>query len=94
MIFSVFNHGSRSYDYYDDGKPGATHAGAPPLLTLGGIGETPEGAAWRVPMGAKKIGSGDMPKGRVASLGGDPGSGLPRLGIMAGLAYLAWRAFR
>lgn len=94
MIYSVYNYGARSYDYYDDGKPSGTHAGAPPIISMGGIGETPEAAAWRVPVGAKKIGSGDLPRGRVASLGGDPGSDLPRLGIAIGLAYVAWRVFR
>lgn len=96
MRFSVYNYGTKSYDYYDDGQPSSTHAGPPPIATLGdAVGESPEGAAWRVPLGAKKVGSGELPQGRVASLGGFVSdSGALRLGVIALAAYFAWRHFR
>ncbi len=96
MKFSVYNYGSKSYDYYDDGKPSSTHAGAPPYTQLAGtIGKTPEGAAWRLPVGAKKVGSGELPRGRIASLGGiSSGSDVVKYGVLAVAAYFAWRHLR
>lgn len=97
MKFSVYDYANRRYDVYDDGKPGPTHAPAPPVASLGGIGATPEGAAWRLPVGARKVGTSEMPVGRVASLGGDPAGAemdLSRVAIGVGIAYLAWRVFR
>lgn len=98
MIFSVYQYGSKSYDYYDDGQPSTTHAGAPPLgsTSSADIGRTPEASAWRVPIGATKIGSGEMPRGRVASMGGvaEGGGGLVKYGALACAVYLAWRYLR
>lgn len=95
MRYSIYNYGTKSYDYYDDGKPSSTHAGSPPFVSLGGIGETPEGAAWRLPMGARKVGSGEFPQGRIASLGGlESGADVVKLGALALAAYFAWRHFR
>ena len=91
--YSVYNYSSRLYDYYQDNATTETHAGAPPVIALSGVGETPEGAAWRVPADARKVGSGPLPMGRIASMG-DLGTDLPRLGIMVGLAYLAWKVIK
>lgn len=101
MIWSVYKYGSKSYDYYDDGKPSTTHAGAPPIAGALGdsIGIAPEAAAWRLPIGAKKIGSGTMPRGRIAALGGLSRIGMGdvdvgRIGVVAVAAYLIWRALQ
>ena len=95
-IYSVYRYGTKSYDYYDDGKPAPTHASSPKSFSLGGIGESPDAAAWKLPIGAKKIGSGEMPRGRIASSGlgsfsGGDGVKLAGLGLAA---YLAWRYLR
>lgn len=94
MIYSVYNYGTRSYDYYEGPGPSGTHAGAPPLVATGGLGETPESAAWRVPAGSRKIGSGEMPRGRIASMGGTPSGTMVRFGVIALSALLAWRILR
>ncbi len=93
-VYSVYNYGRKSYDYYDDGKATPTHASSPKMFSLGGIGEAPDAAAWRLPLGAKKIGSGEMPRGRIASMGAfSSGDGVKLAGL--GLAaYLAWRYLR
>lgn len=93
-VYSVYRYGTKSYDYYDDGRPTPTHASSPSKISLGGIGESPEQAAWRLPPGAKKIGSGEMPRGRIASLGGLSSGDPVTLAGLGVLAYFAWRAFR
>lgn len=97
MIYSVFKYGPALYDYYEAAGSSATHAGAPPAPMRGTIGAVPEAATWRLPMGARKIGSGPLPRGRIASTGspalGDLGE-LAGIGIWIGLGYVAWRTFR
>lgn len=100
MIYSVYNHGTRRYDYFEDGRTDGTHAGAPPLVASGKkIGVVPEAASWRLPMMAKRVGDGEMPRGRIATRGGvpmgvvnlsDPGTVLLAIGV----GYLAYRAWR
>jgi hypothetical protein len=98
MIFSVYHHGAKRYDYYEDGRTEGTHAGAPTILATGKIGVIPEAAAWRLPLTAKKIGSGEIPRGRIASRGGGPLAGIElaptTVAIGAVLGYLAYRAWR
>ena len=100
MIYSVYDYTRRQYDYYDAPGPGGTHAGAPKITrTLGGIGAAPERASWKLPPGARKLGAGEMPRGRIASLGstaGDLGDlGDPqRLAVYALVAYGLWRILR
>lgn len=67
MIYSVYNYNRRSYDYYEGPGPSGTHAEAPSRPLLAGPSSSPEKATWSLPIGAKKIGMGDMPKGRIAS---------------------------
>jgi hypothetical protein len=101
VIYSVYNHNSKSYDYFEGSGPAGTHADAPPAPPLQHkTGASPAAAAWRLPWGAKKIGSGELPRGRIASSGislgglGDITSDLPAVGLAVGIAYLAWRHFR
>jgi hypothetical protein len=102
--YSVYNIATRAYDYYEDGRADTTHAGAPPaaLLATGKprIGVSPESATWRLPWGAKKVGSGPLPKGRIASTNTALGE-LVELGpvplsavLMVGAGYLAWRLLK
>jgi hypothetical protein len=98
VIYSVWSYPKKEYSYYEGGSPSGTHAGAPPApMTRGEIGAVPEAATWRLPMGARRVGSGPMPRGRIATISGvalgDIGE-LAGVGIWIGVAYLAWRAFR
>ncbi len=97
MRYSVYDYTRHEYDYYEGPGPGGTHAGAPTKpRSVGEIGASPESTAWKLPAGARKVGSGEMPIGRIASLDGaeelfsDP----MRLAVYAAVAYVAWRVLR
>lgn len=99
MRYSVYRYPTRSYDYYEDSRTSGTHAGAPPVRGRSDLGATPDQVAWALPVGARKVGSGEFPIGRIATDGA--GSGLGdltespmRLGMIALVAYVAWRTFR
>ncbi len=96
MRYSVYDYTRRAYDYYEAPGPGGTHAGSPPVAkSLGQVGIAADRASWKLPLGAKKVGSGERPQGRIASLSGADWSSDPiRLGIIAVLAYVGWRALR
>lgn len=95
-MYSVYDYTRRVYDYYDAPGPGGTHAGSPPIpRTQGGLGAPPDRASWKLPGGARKLGSGEMPQGRIASLGGaDVLSDPSRLMAYAAIAYVGWRLLR
>ena len=68
MTFSVWDHASRRYDYYRTPEKSAdTHAPKPAHLRSAKLGLTPEQAAWPLPSGAKLVGRGKYPKGRIAN---------------------------
>lgn len=99
MVYSIYDYDRQLYDYYQGSGPKGTHAGSPPK-TYGksALGATPEQAAWKLPADATKIGSGILPKGRIASrgaassLGGvDLGTG-GKIAIALAIAYCAWKA--
>jgi hypothetical protein len=97
VIYSVYDYTRRSYDYYEGPGPSGTHAAAPPVARgRNALGASPEQVSWHLPPGAKKIGSGTMPRGRIATTAlagvdlGDTGS-LLELGV---IAYFAWRMLR
>lgn len=99
MIYSVYDYTRRAYDYYEGAGPKGTHAGAPPIRSHVALGATPEQAAWVVPPGAKRVGSGELPRGRIATLAssalGDVIEGSTGKAITIGvIAYLAWRLSR
>jgi hypothetical protein len=96
MRYSVYDYTRRGYDYYEAPGPGGTHAGSPPAApTRGQLGAAPDRASWKLPLGARKVGSGERPQGRIASLSGaDLTSDPIRLGILAVVAYFGWRALR
>lgn len=96
MIYSVYNYATRLYDYYQAGQPTGTHAPNPPTsLVASPLGDTPDAAAWRLPPGAKKIGSGELARGRVASFGDSSSllssSKLPLIAAAAIAAYILTR---
>ncbi len=96
MIFSVYNYGTRGFDYFDAPVKPTAHAGTPPSGTPNSS-VTPEAAAWRVPAGARLVGSGPAPRGRVASRGEislagfDSTTNLIAVGV---IAYFAWTIFK
>lgn len=77
MIYSVWDHGSRIYRYYQtrDRDP-ATHSPKPSHLKSSRLGLSPDQAAWPLPPGARLVGQGKYPKGQIASKGGGIGLGI------------------
>jgi hypothetical protein len=95
--YSVYDYTRKVYDYYEGSGPGGTHAGVPALsgFSSSGVGSTPEQAAWRVPADARKVGSGELPQGKIATQGGyESQSPLVQLGLLAGAVFVAWKVFR
>ncbi len=95
--YSVYDYTRRSYDYYDAPGPGGTHAGSPPAPRgIGDVGAAPERASWKLPPGARRVGGGEVPQGRIATLSGvDDVFGDPvSLAMLAAAGYLAWRFLR
>ena len=99
MVYSVYDYDRKVYDYYQGSGPKGTHASSPPK-TYGksALGATPEQAAWKLPPDAVKVGTGMMPKGRIASSSSGLGLGEydlatgAKLAAALGIAYLAWKA--
>ena len=96
MKYSVYDYTRRAYDYYEAPGPPGTHAGSPPVVrAMGGLGTSPESAVWRLPVGARKVGTGEFPQGKIASLSGADGLSDPvHLVAYAVIAYFAWRHLR
>lgn len=97
MRYSVYDYTRRVYDYYDAPGPDGSHAGSPPMSETSSseIGASPDAAAWRLPIGASKVGSGQFPQGRIASLSGAEWFTSPKhiaVGLL--IAYAGWRMFR
>ncbi len=98
MRYSVYNVDSKLYDYFEGPGPSGTHAKAPPVRTGSKLGPAPEQAAWPLPMSAKRVGSGPLAQGRIATT--TPGLGLGDFGPSGGIvglgiaAYVAWRILR
>ncbi len=96
MIYSIWNQGRGVYDYYQtpEVQDGA-NAPKPRHLRATQLGMVPARAAWPLPAGATKIGSGEFARGRVAGTGGVmalSGFGLEDLfrPSVIGLALVAW----
>jgi hypothetical protein len=96
MRYSVYNYDRHAYDYYETPGAGGTHAGSPPApRSIGEIGAPVDRAAWKLPAGAKKVGSGFLAQGRIASLGGaDASWDSTTMIAYAAVAYVAWRILR
>lgn len=98
MIYSVWNQGGGRFDYFDDGRPQATvNVEKPTHLRQRELGNTVEQAAWPLPSDARQVGSGVMPRGRVAipsgqALGASEGAmSTLKLGLLGASALLAWK---
>lgn len=98
MIYSIYNHGSRTYDYYQAPATAATHAPVPPRASgPSAMGATAEQAAWPLPASARKVGSGAEAKGRIARRGGGMGLGDfwdPNITDVAVAVVSIWFLFR
>lgn len=85
MIYSVWDHARREYDYYQTPeKNGATQSPPPKHIRRHKLGITPEEAAWPLPANAVRVGAGKYPKGHVATRRGGLG-GIGPLGIIPDL---------
>lgn len=102
VIYSVYNYQTKLYDYYEHAIPGTAHAPKPPSATpiKAGMGAVPDRAAWPLPSGARHVGRGQLPKGRIATQGAIRGMGFgdfdsaTNLLAIGGLAYLGWKFFK
>lgn len=90
MIYSVWNPRARRYDYYRTSEVGTVHAGTPHHIGGGQLGATPDEAAWPLPPGAVKIGSGELARGRVATLGGFRAGQIPTIAVTILAAMAGW----
>lgn len=96
-LYSVYDHGTKRYTYYRGPGDGATHAGAPKIRSSNDLGATVDQAAWTLPAGSVKVGSGEMPMGKIASVGGmgawssSDGVTLALFGLAA---YVAWKVLK
>ena len=100
MIYSVWNQGRGVYDYYQTPEvQEVANAPRPDHLRQTQLGLTPGQAAWPLPAGAQKIGSGEFARGRVAGTGGVTvlsGFGVEslfdiRVAAVAVVAWLLWK---
>lgn len=95
MRYSVWNNATRAYDYYEAPGSSTVHAGAPPRPSSSSLGATPEQAAWPLPANATKVGSGELPQGRIASReGGRFTIDLPQSIFYAAIGYVIWRILK
>lgn len=68
VIYSVYNYGTHGYDYFETVSDNVTHAPVPPKAKdPSSLGATADQAAWPLPSGARKVGSGPVARGRIAS---------------------------
>lgn len=68
MKYSVWNFGTASYDYYEDARVSTgQNAPKPGHLVNRTLGSTIDQASWPLPSDAKRIGSGTVAIGRVAT---------------------------
>jgi hypothetical protein len=96
MKYSVWNNASRRYDYYQAQGDARIHAGAPPRASTTELGATPEQAAWPLPASAVKVGSGDLPEGRIASTlpAGTYAINFKESIVYGIIGYLLWKAIK
>lgn len=86
MIYSVWNPAARLYHYYEDNKPPTATPPTPSHLKgqPNELGWASDKASWKLPSGAKQIGTGQQARGMVATSDFDVG-GLPWGLILAGV---------
>jgi len=99
MIYSVWNQGKSSYDYYEDASQQVSlNVEKPSHVVNRTLGSTVDQAAWPLPLAARTVGSGDAAVGRIATrkklggLGDDLAtSPTVKAGLLIGAAYLIWK---
>ena len=97
LLYSVYNYGSGLFDYYQDGKNlGVSDTPPKKRLAKGGLGVSPEQAALSLPSNAKKMGSGDVAKGIVATsgVGSFDSMDYVKIGMLALSAVLLWHTLK
>lgn len=101
MLYSVWNQGAGLFDYFEaPGVEAKVNVPKPSHLRSRTLGSTPKQAAWPLPAGARKVGSGEYARGRVASTGGsDLGSlamdhNLLMIAMLGLSAVLLWRYYK
>lgn len=88
MTYSVWNSGTRVYDYYQTRTPAPIHAGAPSHVTkTTPLGATVDDAAYPLPADAVRVGSGPIARGKIARAGG---MGLGGLSVGSVPRYFTW----
>lgn len=102
MIYSVWNQGARQYDYYESPEvQQELNTPMPNHIRQKELGATVDQASWPLPISARKVGSGEFAKGRVASRNGGAGAPLGAINMdtntvaMMGFglaAFLLWRS--
>ena len=100
MIYSVWNQSAKAYDYYQnaDRQNGANTPTANHLRQTK-LGLTVEQAAWPLPAGSRKLGSGPFAKGRIAGTRSGMGLGAfddssVKIGLLVLSAFLVWKFVR
>lgn len=67
--YSVWNQGVRAYDYYESPEVQKTlNSPLPSHIPAKELGATVAQASWPLPASARKVGSGEFAKGRIASV--------------------------
>jgi len=95
MMYSVWNARSRRFDYYRTAEVGGVHAPTPRHIPGGGaLGATPEEAAWPLPPGAMKVGSGELAVGRIATLGGFAAKQIPTIAVAVLAVMATWYVYK
>lgn len=100
MTYSVWDHAARQYDYYQSPERSqATSAPKPDHLRGKALGLAPEDAAWPLPAGSRKVGTGKHPVGFIASRESQ-GLGIldvdftpTNLLLLGAVGYFVWRHF-
>lgn len=96
MLYSVWKPELGLYEYYQDGKHVLDEQPTPKIRNKTKLGVTLSDASWKLPSGAKNVGSGTNAKGIIvhpSSLGDWDLAG-PSLIYIAGLAIGAWFLYR
>lgn len=104
MIYSIWNPGTRRFDYYETpAQMRRSNVEKPSHLGPHNLGATPEQAAWPLPDHAVQVGSGPEARGRVAYAKGSLGDGslgdvTPRrllgLGVVGALGWILYNELR
>lgn len=99
MIYSVWDQPLGAFRYFDDGVPQAhLNVEKPTHLRERALGSTIDQAAWPLPAGAREVGRGVVPVGRVASMSGqalgddlDDSAATTKAVMLAIAGIVAWK---